>query len=226
VTSRLLGAALILALSGCAPTLAPFVVADTAEVLQPKQVAVAGGGGGTVLAGGLTAGLCCGGGELRARLGIGAGQEVSLTTALVGVGSVWALDVKAGWKLSLAPWAALTAGADVVVRGNAGEVIAAPGAELGAIFSTPAVGRFQRVQLYGGARVALHVPALSDPFSGSGILLDASVPIGLAVHTSRTTRLFFEGGLLAVGTWVQAPKLESYPLGGFYGAVAFEARFQ
>lgn len=218
-------ALLMLVLSGCAPSLAPFVIADTAEVLPPKEIAVTAAGGGTVLGGGLTAALCCGGGELRARVGVGTGQELSLTTAVVGVGGVWALDVKAGWKLALAPWAALTAGADILIHDDAGQVIPAPGAEVGAIFSTPATGRFHRIQVYGGARIALHVPALSDPFSGPGILLDASLPLGLAVHTSRSTLLYVEGGLLAVETWVHAPELVSYPLGGCYGALAFEARF-
>jgi hypothetical protein len=204
--------------------LPPFVAAETAEVLPQKGVALSAGGGGAVLTTDLrTVGLCCGGAELRVRVGVGDHQELSLTDAASTAGGVWTLSSRVGWKRELARWAAVEAGASFVVyhfsRGSVGAV----GADVDAVLSLPPGGRPRRVRPYGGLRASALAPAEPDPFSGPGVVGALSMPAGLSISTSLATRLFVEGGLVATYTRHRdGDSVFSYPLGGVYGALAFE----
>jgi hypothetical protein len=229
LSSRSGAVASVLALAGpgCAPSLPPFLSAETADVLPAKHVALAAGGGLTVLTMDVrTVGLCCGGEELRARIGIGSRQELSVTSAAATTDGVWALSSRLGWKAELAPWLAASAGGDLVIHNFSHRAVAVPGGDLGAVVSAPPFGRFPRTQPYGGARLGLYIPALADPFSGPGVVGTLSVPAGFAIHLTAATRLYVEGGFVAIHTWYRAsPEVESYPLYGGYGAVALEVLF-
>jgi hypothetical protein len=221
---RFCGGLAALAGTACAPSLPPFVSAETADALPARRVTLAAGGGVTVLTTDVrTAGLCCGGGELRARIGLGSRQEVSFTTGAATTDGVWTLSSRAGYKRALAPWLAVTAGVDLLVH-DYGRAVAAPGGDLGAIVSVPP-GRLGRVQPYGGLHLGVDVPALADPFSGPGVVGVLAAPAGIAVHTSPGTRLYVEGGLVAIHvTYRAGTELESYPLFGGYGALAMEVQ--
>jgi hypothetical protein len=210
-------------LCSCAPSLPPFVVAETAEVLPAKGVALSAGGGAAVLTTDLrTAGGCCAGADTRVRVGVGSRQELSLTDAWSTTGGVWTLSSRLAYKRELASWAAIEAGASFVVHHFTSQAVGAVGGDLGAVLSAPAKGRFRRVRPYGALRASAVVPAARDPFSGPGLVGALSAPLGLAIRTSSATRLFAEGGLVATYTWYRARDVLSYPLGGAHGALAFE----
>jgi hypothetical protein len=211
-------------LCSCAPTLPPFLVAETAEVLPEKGVALSAGGGAALLTTDFrTAGGCCAGAETRVRVGVGNHQELSLTNAWSATGGVWNLSSRVGYKRQLARWAAIEAGASFVLHHFTRQAMGGLGLDVNAVLSAPASGRWRRVQPYGGLRTATVVPLASDVFSGPGLVGALSIPAGLAWRTSRATRFFLEGGALATYTWYRAnDAVFSYPLGGAYGALDFE----
>ncbi len=214
----------VASLCGCAPSLPPFVSAETADVLAPGTAALSVGGGGAALTTDLqSAGLCCAGVETRARVGIGAAQELSVTDAVSTTDGVWTLSSRVGWKRALASWAAVEVGADLLVHDFSHRSLGVLGTDSGVLVSVPESGRFRRLQPYTGLRATALVPLAADPFSGPGVAWVFSAPAGVALHASRAARLFVEGGLVAIETRYGAgPDLFSYPLGGAYGALAFE----
>ncbi|HEX8950277.1 MAG TPA: hypothetical protein VF945_00460, partial [Polyangia bacterium] len=100
---------------GCIPAV-PFVVGETAEALNAREVSAAIYGGGGAFTGSSSSGReCCGGAMGRVRVGVGRAQEVGLDGGVYlsghpGHGDVWGTG-KLAWKLQLREHLAITGGA-------------------------------------------------------------------------------------------------------------------
>lgn len=215
-----------LAAGGCAPTLPPFVTAETADVLPSKAVGVSLAGGGAVLTtDARTVGLCCSGGEARVRVGVGARQEVSVGAAFASTDDVAAYASRIGWKLAARPWLAVVGGTGGVVHVHTLGKVLAVSADVGLLASTPR-GWFSHGQLYGGLRTGVSVPALVDPLSGPGLVAHVAAPLGFALRLGGA-RVYIEGGAVGTRTWYRAGDVaDAYPLVGVYGALAFGVFFE
>ena len=189
--------------AACVPTM-PSAFVESTEVLDSGRVdlTVAGGAGAVA--------ACCdkasaaagfGGGEVRARIGVGGRQEVGVT-AFGGAGSNPADGVMGGklaYKIAPVPWLAIVANAGAYdflgsqVGGGISHT-AVFGADLAAILAANLDAR--GTQLYGGARGSFVIPILSGATGSTEAL---TVPIGLTYQASEVARLYVEGGLIFSG---------------------------
>lgn len=199
-------------LAGCTPGL-PFLLAETADVLPKKQVAVDLGAGGGGFRGGSN---CCGGGTARLRIGVGGKQELGVDFHVVGSGPY--LGGKLVWKIETARWLGVIFGAGAA--GDKGGSFAGGGADLALVLSSrPFAGR---LRIYGGARGGVLVPFHRDIYDGGGPTGWISLPVGLAIYASEPVQLFAEGAFL--GAWAHnhltADDQSQIARADFYGGYA------
>jgi hypothetical protein len=221
--SRVL-AIVVVSLGGCTPIL-PFHLAETAEILQRREVSltVAGGGGGAS-----NLGNCCGGGAARVRVGLGHRMELGVDTELIGSGTAGSgsltLGGKVSYKLGLLPYLALLAGVGAtgsIGFGTTKNGEAGLGADVGLVASTPLIAN--RLRLYGGTRLSFVVPTAHDLYDAGGPTESLVVPVGLSIEPDRRWRIFLEGGYLggfSQGHNGQPPMVFNNGWNGAYGALA------
>ncbi len=204
----------------------PLPLAESTTTLRPREVSLTVAGGGAVV--GAT---CCqnvtvgevGGTEVRARVGIGAHQEIGASVFLgvgttVGHGDVpFALGGKISYKIAPVPWLAIVAGAG-------GMDYSASSVALGAgdlaVIVAPYTAR-NGSQFYVAARGSFAIPVLEGATDVNEAL---AFPVGFAWQTSRRVRLFVEAGPLAgfAQLWTTnapGPPQTTSTLGG-YGTLA------
>jgi hypothetical protein len=214
---------------GCAPTI-PFHLTETAAVLARHQVAISvtgGGGDGTSTNEKLSVDRCCGGGALRARVGLGGRHEVGAELAVIagnGKGGPVFPTGKLRYKLGLGEHLAFLAGLGLAGRidtsgGSANALYV--GADAGLVASTSPLANI--VQLYGGLRFTFSLPA-DDRFYANTPTQGFIVPAGLALRAGQYWQLYAEGGL--IGGFSEPSRDQHYGWIGGYGAFAVEYRTQ
>lgn len=213
--------------SGCAPTI-PFHATETAEVLKARQVAisVAGGGGvGGPVAQQSASATGLGGGSLRVRVGVGHDQEVGVeSAALTDDGRSLSASVKLRYKIGFGAHLALVGGAGVAGNFDPTNGSRTPpfvGADVALLASTGT--RSSHVQLYGGLRLTVSLPASSD-FYQQGPMQLFTLPIGVAFKMGPRAQLFGELGLLGAVSEVRTSEdgLHDYGFLGGYAAIAVQ----
>ncbi len=211
---------------GCAPTI-PFHATETAEVLKAKQVAIsiAGGGGvGGPVAQQSASATGLGGGSLRVRVGVGHDQEVGVESTALTDGSSLSASVKLRYKIGFGAHLALVGGAGVAGNFDPTNGSRTPpfvGADVALLASTGT--RNSHVQLYGGLRLTVSLPASSD-FYQLGPMQLFTLPIGVAFKMSPRAQLFGELGLLGAVSEVRTSGdgLRNYGFMGGYAAIAVQ----
>jgi len=179
---------LALACGGCIPAV-PFVVGETAEVLEPREVSAAVyGGGGAFTGTGSSGGGCCGGAMGRVRVGVGHAQEVGVEGgAYLDSGGAWG-TAKLDWKLQLNEHYALVAGVGTSFIGG----LVGLGGDAGVIASTSPWR--DRVRLYAGLRATMMVQTDGVISDGGGVLSG-----GVAYEPTRRLRVALEIGAVGGG---------------------------
>ncbi len=218
--------AAFLVAGGCTPNL-PFHLAETAEVLHrgEAQVTAAAGTGGVVSG---DSSFCnCGGAGLRVRLGLGHRQEIGVEGSLIiaSDGSFPHAAEKVSWKLGLADWVAVVAGAGVGRSPDGAGADSAPvyGFDLALVASTSPARGFA---FYGGVRGSVDLPFKSDLRAGPGAGVNAIFPFGIAVGGGSPYRLYFEMGVIRRWSYGNDPGFGHDPsFVAMYGAVGFGYRF-
>lgn len=228
--------ALLLASAACAPTLPPHF-AESTEVLAPREVGITVAGGVAGLdtqskSGNMNAvdgDFVIAAGEVRARVGLGARQEIGISgfagVDLASKTLAYGGGGKLSYKVAPASWLAFVAGGgayaftsgDAPVFGGDLAVILAP-------YTDPRRG----IQVYTGARGSFAIPtfkcsACAPGVGAHGASEGLTIPIGVAIHTAERVRFFVEAGFLA-GWFQYRDEPPKYPndgvvLGG-YGLVA------
>lgn len=200
-----------LAFAACQPftPTPPFHFAETANTLPEGRTSVSGAvgfgsfediGGGLGAAARVSRGLG-GGHELRAEAtafqrvlrddGDPSNDEMP-TPERPWLGERGALLWKLSWKLSLARWLAVSAGAGASHSATGDGV----GADLAAIVSSPKAYFGGRTQPYAGFRVAVARPAGRDVNEAGGVTKGVIGALGTTYEWSPRTQLFLELGFL------------------------------
>lgn len=209
---------------GCAPFTPPPAIplAETAQILNKGHVGLTGTAGG----GGMFADGAAVGGDVRARVGVGANQEVGIEGSAVFVdagnhrsgdppwrGQSFAAAVKASWKLGLQPWAAVIAGV--------GPTFSATGDAMGVDFAAVFSRARGQVRPYAALRLALAIPVDHEITANGGITGGVVVPVGIDVTVTDRVHFFVEAGLL--NAWNYSDQV-TWHIGG-YGALALSIQF-
>jgi hypothetical protein len=186
---------------GCYSTL-PSHFAESTDVLDPGSVGLTVAGGIAGLAEGCckatATGRLVGGGDVRARIGVGARQEVGASLfAGVGDGSAvpYELGGEASYKVAPVSWLALVAGggAMAVVDPSTTAVLGGDLAAIVAPYTDP-----HGTQIYTGARGSIAAPILKGAHGATEAM---TLPLGAAIGTRQPFRYFVEVG--AVVAWSQ-----------------------
>jgi hypothetical protein len=215
---------------GCYPALPPQF-AESTDVLDARAVSLTVAGGISGLAENCcrsgSNGRVVGGGDVRARVGVGAKQEVGASVfAGLGDGSPIpsAVGGKVSYKVAPIPWMAVVAGGGAMALIDS-STTAVVGGDLAAIVS-PYTGP-RGTQIYSGARGSFAVPILEGAHGATEAL---TVPLGAAVAPHQPVRYFVEVGAIVARSQFRDEKnsstnVDATTLGGYVAAaVAFVLR--
>jgi hypothetical protein len=226
-------------LTGCyAPV--PALFAESTEIIPRRAVsltvAAAGGAASSFCSGCTTSGAFGAGGEGRLRFGIDGRQEIGVSGFGAFVGGTdgggigYIVGAKLSYKIAVAPWFAIIAGAGALDVGST----AVFGGDLAVVFAPYTDSR--GTQVYTGVRGSFGIPVLMNapgciqPTSGTpcgpayGSGEGITVPLGLALHTDANVRVFLEGGMMVGFNQLHNPGVVSgdgTTLGG-YATVAVQ----
>lgn len=198
---------LALACGGCIPAV-PFVVGETAEALQPREVSAAVyGGGGAFTGTGSSGSGCCGGAMARLRVGVGHAQEVGVEGgAYFDAGGAWG-TAKLAWKLQAREHLAIVAGVGTSFIAKTIGV----GGDAGVIVSTSPFR--DRLRLYAGLRATMMIDTSGEVSDGGGILSG-----GMAYDATRGLRVALEIGAIGSGFHDRQPNEFVPANAGWFGA--------
>jgi hypothetical protein len=196
VADRLLVMLLASFFVGCYPALPPHFVEST-DVLDARAVGVTVAGGISGLAQGCcrstTSGQVVGGADVRARIGVGAKQEVG-ASLFAGLGSgtpvPYALGGEASYKVAPVSWLAIVAGGGAMVLTDP-STTAVLGGDVAAVVA-PYTDQ-NGTQIYTGARSSLAIPILNG---AHGATEAVTVPLGAMRGIGQPVRYFVEVGAI------------------------------
>ena len=184
-TNRLFASGLLFLVAGCAP-IPPMALFETTDVVNKHQVALtaAGGVGGTRE-------QMNWGGTARARLGVGAHQEIGIEGSYLSNGDRDpSYGGKLSWKVAHNDSVALVLGGGASFQGDRTSVLGDV-----AFLVSPEVFPSRYVRFYTGFRFGLAVPT-RGVYEDSGITGTLVLPMGFNFKLGRSVHLFAEGGLI------------------------------